>query len=93
MEIMRGPGQVEGRDQAAARREKIAQPIGAELRRPQTPLPQTELDLQEQFALGNTGQSRSVRHLLFPLPGAAAPTGFQGDGLLELRRLAVLRPL
>lgn len=65
----------------------VAELVNAELSRPQTPVPHADLDLLEQVALGNTGQSRSVRHLLFLLPGAADPTGFRGDGLLELRPL------
>ncbi len=78
-----------GSDLGEAEREPspVALLVSAVLRRPRTPVPQAELDLLEQVALGDTGQSRSVRHLLFLLPGAADPTGFRGDGLLELRPL------
>lgn len=67
--------------------EEVAALVRAEIRLPQTPVPQAELDLLEDVALGNTGQSRSVRYLLFLLPGAADPTGFKGEGLLEMRPL------
>jgi len=84
-----GPGRVIDLGETTARKDtkRIAALIGAELNRPQTPVPQAELDLLEHVALDNTGQSRSVRYLLFLLPGAADPTGFKGDGLLELRVL------
>lgn len=67
--------------------EETAAQIRAALSRPQTPVPQAELDLLERVALGDTGQSRSVRYLLFLLPGAQDPAGFKGEGLLELRAL------
>ena len=67
--------------------EETAALIRASLSRPETPVPQAELDLLERVALGSTGQSRSVRYLLFLLPGAENPAGFKGEGLLELRAL------
>ena len=70
---------------ARHRAEAAAALIQAEFSRPLPPVPEAELDLLEKIALGDTGQSRSVRHLLFLLPGAQA--SFPGDGLLELRAL------
>ena len=75
------------KDYARRETEKAVDRISAELNRPQTPVPQDELDLLCKVALGDTGQSRSSRRLLFLLPGADDPTGFKGEGLLELRAL------
>lgn len=85
----REPGKVIDLRAATERRdtERVAALIRAELNRPRTPVPQAELDFLEQVALGDTGQSRSVRYLLFLLPGYQDPTGFRGHGLLEMRPL------
>lgn len=61
--------------------------LRAALGRPLTPVPQEELDLLADAALGDTGQSRTCRYLLFLLPGQNDPTGFEGQGLLEMRTL------
>jgi hypothetical protein len=74
--------QIEKRETA-----KTVAAIRSELDRPQTPAPYAALELLEKAALGNTGQSRSCRYLLFLLPGAEDPTGFKGEGLLEMRTL------
>jgi hypothetical protein len=65
--------------------------ILAELKRmvrmPPTPVPEKELDLLYQAACGDTGGSQASRSFLFWLAGQPAPTGFVGDGGLELRRM------
>ena len=54
---------------------------------PAPPLPQRELDLLAEAALGNTRQSRICQFLLFALAGEKDPSGFEGQGFLELRAL------
>lgn len=66
---------------------KAAAAIRAELSRPPVAVPQEELDLLARVALGDTGQSRTCRYLLCLLVGADDPTGFKGEGLLEMRTL------
>jgi hypothetical protein len=65
--------------------------ILAELKRmvrmPPTPVPEKELDLLFQAACADTGGSQAARHFLFWLAGQRDPTGFVGDGGLELRRM------
>jgi len=61
--------------------------LKAVLRRPLPAVPQAELDLLANVARGDTGQSRTSRYLLFLLVGAKDPTGFEGEGLLEMRTL------
>jgi hypothetical protein len=63
------------------------QALQEESGRARTPVPEDELQLLAKAALGDTGQSRSVRYLLFLLPGSEDPTGFKGQGLIELRPL------
>lgn len=67
--------------------EKALAAIHSELVRPKTPVPEEELALLQKAALGDTGQSRTCRYLLCLLVGAREPTGFEGEGLLELRSL------
>ena len=66
---------------------KAVDAIAVELNRPQKPVPQNELDLLRAAALGVTGQSQTCRYLLFLLVGADEPSGFQGEGLVEIRTL------
>ena len=65
--------------------------ILAELKRmvrmPPTAVPEKELDLLYQAACGDTGGSQASRTFLFWLAGQPDPTGFVGDGGLELRRM------
>jgi hypothetical protein len=77
----------EGRETRGA--EKATAALRAELNQTRTlgSVPQAELELLGNEALGDTGQSRSVRYLLFLLTGADDPTGFAGEGLLEMRPL------
>jgi hypothetical protein len=58
-----------------------------ELNRPLMPTPLEALARLEMVAVRDTGQSRVVRYLLFLLVGVREPTGFEGEGLLELRAL------
>lgn len=75
------------KEHARRETEKAVSALRAELNRPQTPVPQKELDSLCKAALGDTGQSRTCRYLLWLLVGADDPTGFKGDGLLEMRNL------
>ena len=74
-------------DNARREAEEAAHTLLSEVSRPQAPVPEAELARLCEVALGDTGQSRSCRYLLFLLPGLPDPTGFQGEGLLELRAL------
>lgn len=75
------------KEHARRETEKAVSALRAELNRPQTPVPQDELDSLYEVALGDTGQSRTCRYLLCLLVGADDPTGFKGEGLLEMRTL------
>ena len=55
--------------------------------RRELPVPHQELQLLSAVALGDTGQSRSCRHLLLLLVGCPDERHFPGDGLRELRAL------
>lgn len=63
----------------------------AELRRlfrsPPPPVPTEALDLLFDAASQDTGGSQAVRYFLFWLAGRSDPTGYNGHGGLELRRL------
>lgn len=54
---------------------------------PPPPPPTAALDLLFETACHDTGGSQAARNFLFWLAGQPDPTGFQGDGGLELRRL------
>lgn len=51
------------------------------------PVPTDALNLLHQAARHDTGGSQAARNFLFWLAGQPDPTGFEGDGGLELRRL------
>lgn len=55
--------------------------------RPPVPVPQTALDLLVAAAQGDTGGSQAARNFLFWLGARPDPTGYQGSGGLELRRM------
>ena len=57
------------------------------LRTPPTPVPEKSLQLLYDAACMDTGGSQAARSFLFWLAGRSDPTGFVGDGGLELRRL------
>ena len=57
------------------------------LRMPPVPVPDDALRLLYEAACLDTGGSQAARYFLFWLVGKDDPTGFQGDGGLELRRL------
>ena len=63
----------------------------AELRRclqmPVAPVPEKSLRMLFEAACMDTGGSQACRNFLFWLSGQPDPTGFRGDGGLELRRL------
>jgi hypothetical protein len=54
---------------------------------PPPPPPIAALDLLFKAARGDTGGSQATRHFLFWLVAQPDPTGFNGQGGLELRRL------
>lgn len=74
-------------DRAHLEAENAAQKLYATFSRPLPTLPQAELHRLCEVALGDTGQSRSVRYLLFLLPGDPSPDGCAGQGLLEMRAI------
>lgn len=51
------------------------------------PVPVAALALLHETALQDTGGSQAARNFLFWLAGFPDPTGYQGEGGLELRRL------
>lgn len=54
---------------------------------PPPPAPTAALDLLFETACHDTGGSQAARYFLFWLAGQPDPSGFDGDGGLELRRL------
>jgi hypothetical protein len=70
--------QADGQDALAAFHFAFQKPI---------PVPQQSLRLLSDAALGDTGGSQAARNFLFWLAGKPDPTGFEGDGGMELRRL------
>ncbi len=72
---------------AKRRTDEAVEAIHEKLSRPSAPLPEAELQTLLKAALGDTGQSRTCRYLLYLLVGAEDPTGFKGEGLLEMRTL------
>ena len=57
------------------------------LRKPPVPVPEESLRLLYDTACMDSGGSQAARSFLFWLAGQPDPTGFVGDGGLELRRL------
>lgn len=57
------------------------------MRMPPPPVPEKSLQLLYETACRDTGGSQAARNFLFWLAGRADPTGFVGNGGLELRRL------
>ena len=54
---------------------------------PPLPVPQEAIQLLYEAACQDTGGSQAVRNFLFWLAGKPDPTGYRGEGGLELRRL------
>lgn len=57
------------------------------LRMPVAPVPETALRILHAAALQDTGGSQACRSFLFWLVGQNDPTGYQGSGGFELRRM------
>jgi len=74
-------------DHHAARMAEALAEVRHQLRMPVPPVPQTSLHCLVEAACGDTGGSQAVRYFLFWLAGQPDPTGFEGAGGLELRRL------
>src|ERR1022692_3620454 len=55
-------------------------------RMPQPPVPEESLGLLYEAACRDTGGSQAARSFLFWLAGQPDPTGYVGDGGIELRR-------
>ena len=49
-------------------------------------IPTESLDLLRKTAFGDTGGSQAARNFLFWLSGQPDPTGYRGDGGIEIRR-------
>jgi hypothetical protein len=64
-----------------------ANELKASLKVKALPVPEEALDRLAVAARGDTGQSQVCRFFLFWLAGLEDPTGFKGEGALELRRL------
>jgi len=73
--------------QAKPTTDAILAELNRTVRMPPTPVPERELALLYQAACGDTGGSQAARDFLFWLAGQPDPTGFVGDGGLELRRM------
>ena len=54
---------------------------------PAVPVPEDALQLLRKAAGGDSGGCQAARNFLFWLAGRSDPTGYVGDGGLELRRL------
>jgi hypothetical protein len=57
------------------------------LRMPRPPVPDDSLHMLYEAACMDTGGSQAARNFLFWLAGQPDPTGFEGCGGIELRRL------
>src|ERR1700689_623570 len=57
------------------------------MRLPLPPVPEQSLELLYEAACHDTGGSQAARIFLFWLAGQSDPTGYVGDGGIELRRL------
>jgi hypothetical protein len=57
------------------------------LRMPRPPVPEESLRFLYEAACMDTGGSQAARNFLFWLAGQPDPTGFEGCGGIELRRL------
>ena len=55
--------------------------------RPPMPVPRAALDMLTAAAQGDSGGSQAARNFLFWLAGRPDPTGYVGNGGLELRRM------
>lgn len=81
------PGPAPLQDPSEQQRRALIAHLTAILGAPAPPLPQRELDILAEAALGNTRQSRICQFLIFSLVGEKDPSGFEGHGFLELRAL------
>lgn len=74
------------REQSPAQQAEVLAQIRQALR-PPPPVPAGALQLLYETACADTGGSQAARNFLFWLAGQSDPTGYAGDGGLELRRL------
>ncbi len=74
-------------DQEQSRMDSALAEVMRTLRAPLPPAPEQSLKALHEAACGDTGGSQAARNFLFWLAGRPDPTGFVGDGGLELRRL------
>jgi hypothetical protein len=74
-------------DQGQALTEAAISELKQVLRKPIPPVPEHSLQQLYEAACHDTGGSQAARNFLFWLAGEPDPTGFCGDGGLELRRL------
>jgi len=78
---------IEFTEPTRAERDSALAELQQALRTPLQRVPEDSLRLLYEAACLDTGGSQAARNFLFWLAGEPDPTGFVGDGGLELRRL------
>ena len=73
-------------EQTPAETEAAVAELKRVLRMPRPPVPEESLHLLYETACQDTGGSQAARSFLFWLAGQPDPTGYAGDGGIELRR-------
>ena len=73
-------------EQTPAETEAAVAELKRVLRMPRPPVPEESLCLLYEAACQDTGGSQAARNFLFWLAGQPDPTGYRGDGGIELRR-------
>ena len=68
-------------------RETVVEELRRYLKIPNIPVPHEALRQLHDAAMQDTGGSQACRNFLFWLAGQPDPTGYRGDGGIELRRL------
>lgn len=61
--------------------------VGSLVRQPRYEYPKEALNQLYRLACLDTGGAQAARSFLFSLPGLPDPTGYKGEGALEVRRL------
>src|SRR4051812_46277897 len=74
-------------NEAAPETEALIEEMKKALQMPPPPVPELELKSLYEAACWTSGGGQAARNFLFWLAGRPDPTGFVGNGGLELRRL------